>query len=140
MNFKSISGTEFHELYTIQKEVEEVMASNLKEKLEKIEKDVEKTKTECDELKAKKARLEEHIRFLDEQCRSQEVGKKDLENNLDLIQKQESIKELDIAINKYRTELENLQFNKLKKEYQELGEKKDKFEKEVFITNDHVTI
>ncbi|XP_001600265.2 DNA repair protein RAD50 [Nasonia vitripennis] len=130
MNFKSISGTEFHELSTVQKEVQEVMASKLEENLEKIETDVEKTKTECDKMKAEKARLEEHIRFLDEQCRSQEVGKKDLENNLDLIKKQEFINDLNIKITKYRTTLENMQFNKLRKEYQELQEKKDKFEKE----------
>lgn len=131
MNFKSISGTEFHELSTVQKEVHGVMASKLEENLEKIKIDVDKTKTECDKMKAEKARLEEHIRFLDEQCRSQEVGKKDLENNLDLIQKQESINDLDIKVTKYRTALEKMQFNKLKKEYVELQEKKDKFEKEV---------
>ncbi|OXU24483.1 hypothetical protein TSAR_014049 [Trichomalopsis sarcophagae] len=130
LNFKSISGTEFHELSTVQKEVQEVMDSKLEENLEKIETDVEKTKTECDKMKAEKARLEEHIRFLDEQCRSQEVGKKDLENNLDLIKKQEFINDLNIKITKYRTTLENMQFNKLRKEYQELQEKKDKFEKE----------
>jgi chromosome segregation ATPase len=124
-----------HELNSVQKEVHAFIIGKIKENLVKVEEDVEKTKNKSEEIKAERLELEEHVRFLDEQCRSQETGKKELESNLDLILKQEDITTINKKLSKYKTILEDLEFDEVKKEYKKLQKQKDEFEKEVCKKN-----
>ncbi|XP_011499172.1 PREDICTED: DNA repair protein RAD50 [Ceratosolen solmsi marchali] len=130
LNFKSQSTTEMHELNTVQKEVHTFIIGKIEESLLKVELDVEETKKEYEDMKVKRLELEEHIRFLDDQCRSQETGKKELESNLELISKEEDIVALNDQLISYRTLLKDMKFDEVKKEYKKLQEQKENFEKE----------
>ncbi|KAJ8687829.1 hypothetical protein QAD02_023623 [Eretmocerus hayati] len=129
-NFKSKTSTEIHELETVQKEVDKFISSKIEENLIKVEGDVDKIKAECDQVKNQKLTLEEKIRFLGEECSTQESGKKELENNVELLKKQEHLENVNEKLSECKTQLENLRFDDLKKEYLRLQEEKDQFEKE----------
>lgn len=130
-NFRARHSTGLHELTTVQEEVLKYISSEIEENLRRVEAEVEKTSKACEDKKSEKINLEERIRFLDEQCRSQETGKKELENNLDLKKKLEHREEIVEDEAKLRQLMEDFQFDALKREYQQCQQARDKLEKEV---------
>ncbi|XP_014216557.1 DNA repair protein RAD50 [Copidosoma floridanum] len=128
-NFKTKSYNEINGLETVHQEVLDYVNSKIDEKLKNIKASMEKIKQEYEKEKLEKVTKEEKIRFLDEQCKSQETGKRDLENNLDLIRKQEDLENIKEKLSHNKKLLENLQFDQLKDEYHLLQEEKDQYEK-----------
>ncbi|KAL7302008.1 hypothetical protein TKK_0005245 [Trichogramma kaykai] len=131
MNFKSTINTVYHELEIVQEEVKKFIKNKVEESLENVESIVKKLSTESEKLKESRESLEEKVRFLKELCMSEESGKRDLENNLDLLKKQEKMEELKKDYNELQDELEELKYEQRKKKYNALFEEKEIMEKEI---------
>lgn len=117
----------------VQQEVRDYISNNINENLKKAEITLENVKKDYEKNKNDKMRLEESIRAQDEYCKSQESGKRDLENNLDLMRKQEDIGEINEKLGRHRQSLKDMKFDKLQNEYHTLQKEKENYEKEVSI-------
>lgn len=130
-NFKNISSNNCHALETVQSDVEKFLSSSIEENLNKVEAKVKSLTKLCEEKKIEQSTLDEHIRFLSDQCKSQQAGKEDLENNLDLIKSKEKLKEYEGKLSKYQQSLKDLKFDELKEEFVTLQEEREQLVTEV---------
>jgi len=120
----SESARRLSDLHKILDEVNSFVNSNVLEKLASYEREIESYKNSLTELMKKKDEIEQTISELKEDIASQEIGKRELLDNMTLRKIKETLETLKEQYRKLNEKLKNMDYKEMKKKWEQLENEK----------------
>lgn len=127
----SESARRLSDLHKILDEVESFIRSNILEKLSSYECEIETYKNSLTELMNKKNDIEQTISKLKEDIASQEIGKRELLDNMTLRKIKETLEILKEQYKKLNEKLKNMDYKEMMKKWEQLENEKQALLREV---------
>lgn len=112
------------DLHKILDEVESFISSNILEKLASYEREIETYKNSLTELMTKKNDIEQTMSKLKEDIASQEIGKRELLDNMTLRKIKETLEILKEQYKKLNEKLKNMDYKEMMKKWDQLENEK----------------
>ncbi|KMQ92902.1 dna repair protein rad50 [Lasius niger] len=112
------------DLHKIIDEVDSFISSNVSEKLANYEREIETYQNSLMELMNKKKDVEQAINKLKEDVASQEIGKRELHDNITLRKTMDTMEVLKEQYKKLNEKLKNMNYNELTKKWEQLENEK----------------
>lgn len=120
----SESARRLSDLHKILEEVNSFINSNVLEKLASYEREIETYKNSLTELMNKKNDIEQTISKLKEDIASQEIGKRELLDNMTLRKIQETLETLREQYKKLNEKLKNMDYKEMMNKWEQLENEK----------------
>lgn len=130
----SESTRRLSDLHKILEEVNSFINSNVLEKLTSYEREIETYKNSLTELMNKKNDIEQTISKLKEDIVSQEIGKRELLDNMTLRKIQETLETLREQYKKLNEKLKHMDYKEMMKKWEQLEEEKQTLLRQVSDT------
>lgn len=121
------------DLHKIIDEVDSFISSNVSEKLANYEREIETYQNSLMELMNKKKDVEQAINKLKEDVASQEIGKRELHDNITLRKTMDTMEVLKEQYKKLNEKLKNMNYNELTKKWEQLESEKQALLRQVSI-------
>lgn len=121
------------DLHKIIDEVDSFINSNVPKKLVSYELEIETYQKSLMELMNKKKNVEQAINKLKEDVASQEIGKRELHDNITLRKTKDTIEALKEQYKKLNEKLENMNYSELTKKWEQLESEKQALLRQVSI-------
>lgn len=118
-------------------EVDSFISSNVYEKLERFEHDIETYQNSLTELTNKKEEIEETISKLKKDVATQEIGKRDLLDNMDLRKIKEMLETLREQYRKLNEKIKGMNYNEIMRKWDQLENEKQTLFRQVGIDASH---
>jgi len=120
----SESARRLSDLHKILDEVNSFINSNVLEKLASYEREIESYKNSLTELMKKRDEIEQTIGELKEDIASQEIGKRELLDNMTLRKIKETLETLKEQYRKLNEKLKNMDYKEMMKKWEQLENEK----------------
>lgn len=121
------------DLHKIIDEVDSFINSKVPEKLASYEREIESYQNSLTELMNKKKDIEQTINKLKEDVASQEIGKRELHDNIMLRKTMDTIEVLKEQYKKLNEKLKSMNYNELSKKWEQLESEKQALFRQVGI-------
>lgn len=121
------------DLHKIIDEVDSFINSDVPKKLANYEREIETFQKSLMELMNKKKNIEQMINKLKEDVASQEIGKRELHDNITLRNTRDTIEAVKEQYKKLNEKLKNMNYNELTKKWEQLENEKQTLLRQVSI-------
>lgn len=125
------SAGRFSDLQKIMREVDSFVSSNVTGTLERYESEIKTYQNSLMELMNKKSDLEQTISTLKEDVTSQEIGKRELIDNVTLREVKEMVDTLQEKYNQLREKVDSMNYNEMTDKWERLENEKQSLLRQV---------